>query len=178
MLWVRSYSRWDRIEWAIGSRDDLYACRLESRLGRVRFGWYEAGGEPDLDGWSESLNEFNRDDYIWKVDSFWAWEALGFRVGTFGRSGGTNLHLHVFETPTWFPIMLFAVTPAIVARGFIARGLRSRHSAAQRCVRCGYDLRGTPATGSDSVSGMSSKDCPECGFRGPASSKEGETSHA
>ena len=54
----------------------------------------------------------------------------------------------VVAVPHWFLLLLFGTWPASVA---YRRQHRSRHFAAGRCPKCGYDLRATPDR------------CPECG---------------
>ncbi len=53
-----------------------------------------------------------------------------------------------FTLPTWLPILLFGLWPAIAS----ARHIKRRYFTQHICRKCGYDLRATP-------SGI----CPECG---------------
>lgn len=55
-----------------------------------------------------------------------------------------------FSIPTWLPVLLFGLWPAIA----LIRHIKRRYFTHGVCRKCGYDLRGTP-------SGV----CPECGDR-------------
>ena len=76
-----------------------------------------------------------------------AWEFAGMQFEEKqGLLGNGMLYIHL---PFWFVFSLFATYPAVAfIRGPLRRYRRRKRG---RCVKCGYDLRGTPER------------CPECG---------------
>jgi hypothetical protein len=97
----------------------------------------------------------------------WWWspyQSNGFSIDIIERSGDgvswsgfayrtTRLGFRAIILPCWFVVVLLVALPAPM----LARGLRRlRRRLANRCVNCGYDLRGSPGQ------------CPECGVVPPS----------
>jgi hypothetical protein len=76
----------------------------------------------------------------------WLFFGFGAYKETF-RSG----YQHSIVLPLWFLAIAFAVMPGVAVRRVRREVRAERRRAENRCVACGYDLRGSPGP------------CPECG---------------
>lgn len=63
------------------------------------------------------------------------------------------------SVPHWFPILLFGTLPSSWLLRWLRRRRRRRWTEANRCSRCGYDLRATTGR------------CPECGTPVPVNTE-------
>jgi hypothetical protein len=89
---------------------------------------------------SETVLDFGVVEY----DDYWSDSRLGHFLGTAGQP----LHFNGSSIPLWLAIVITGAPPIL---WIIMRAIRRRKFAPGHCVRCGYDLRATPAR------------CPECG---------------
>ena len=119
-----------------------FRSKLEVIAGRPSYEWnYHARSRPD------------------------GWELWGLQVqrSTSQQSRSESLNIYV---PCW---LVTAVLGAALAGAALRQSRKGRHrEAADRCIRCGYDLRATPGR------------CPECGqlATGSAASAAEERPHA
>ena len=95
--------------------------------------------------WREEYS-ITRSDFVEKT--------LGFQVCWWSDPGPGTTELHCITIPIWFVILLCVPLPAIWLRRRLRRRYRLRHGL---CIKCGYDLRATPASGK----------CQECGTQVP-----------
>jgi hypothetical protein len=156
-LWVRSYWRYDGVAHVSVSGDQQEV--FESNYGELghysnHFGrsmpelltlprWYSYTKPSDSNGGPSSFarqNQFVQFDWV-----------PGFGYANYE----TSLNDYVYRSlwfPHWFPVLLFAILPALRLRSILRT--RRRHRCGL-CPQCGYDLRATPER------------CPECGHAAP-----------
>jgi hypothetical protein len=180
-LWAWSYVRGDawysrRLCW-----EAPYLWRRESMLvsGRGGIGWIKRDGSVPQNEMLARLAVQRFEDEIahpvglfprhwgWSTSSAWypfvqelppkVWDRLGFQFGTQSTpptaAWGPGVCCAVV-IPYWFVFLVAAAVPAGRAvERLRGRARRRRRTLLRRCVRCGYDLRG------------SSGQCPECGER-------------
>jgi hypothetical protein len=133
-----------------GDRGPYYAGYLVLGQGKV----YLLDGIPADAPYEGQLQEQQPSRWWWSP-----YQSNGWTIDVVERSGDgprwagfayrtTRLGLHAIILPCWFIMTLLVALPAPV----MARRLgRLRRRRANRCVNCGYDLRGSPDR------------CPECG---------------
>jgi hypothetical protein len=155
VLWVRSYWRYDQVNWfsadnglCLASGDGVFAVMFGPNYkgpGAVQWppGWryrnYAALGPDGLPGQIQiaSHRRLKRLNLAYDANRLVA-----------AGEGPAYYSSHRFYFPHWLALLILAAVPA--SRAWRARR-RRRTIAAGRCARCGYDLRATPGR------------CPECG---------------
>jgi hypothetical protein len=173
-FWLRSYSRWDGIDWHRGH----YAVQLRSASGVIAFQRAESASRPIFWEWNfwtqpkpsptvETKDPMGVPDFIGLINDdvefwgryWWAPEPVFQSVGFAAYRSGSIRHRSGYsvpsrpgcwavETPYWFWIIISAILPG---RHLTQNFLRQRRRMAGFCAKCGYDLRATPGL------------CPECG---------------
>ena len=151
-LWLRSYLASDEIRWG----------RMHSPTTIVWWKCYSAGGTVGI---GRTTITFPRE---LPADDVEEWSRRGVRVQSYSTTPSVTLLANLIvgwieegftdnrrrvdsstlQVPYW---MLMGAACAMPARRWFASRRRSRCIALARCLRCGYDLRGTPNR------------CPECG---------------
>ena len=147
------------LDWTVQPRAG-YGVDVSSSRGRFRFGLDVYRDTPPMP-WPGRLlviHEANRAElrYYGSKYSFlpdWPFlkERLGFDVV---RRVGVHTDNYYLTLPHWFVMILCMPFPAIWVRRRMRRRHRLRHAL---CLKCGYDLRATPAGGK----------CQECGMTVP-----------
>ena len=165
LLWVRSYWWGDNFNVARWTTDGSIihqrAVHLVSGKGGVclltaflQFAPSESYDEVVTDGWPRPFHIPSEPNKYAGNYNFASWRdsggrvLLGFGYDTRPTNGIGAASIHALIVP--WPVVILAVgLPALwYHRSVRRRALRLRRS---QCVRCGYDLRGTPGR------------CPECG---------------
>jgi hypothetical protein len=176
IMWIRSYSRWDAVDWYRGSR----VFQLRSAQGLLAFQRRELDGGPifwklgfwtqrkpapvvwDSAKYSDVLGIVTDEMFFWDRFS-WEGEAV-FNVAGFAAYRAEGLKIGneliippqpgcwALETPYWFWVVITAILPLHRARRSLWRRRRVRLGL---CAKCGYDLR------------ASFNRCPECGLATP-----------
>ena len=151
-LWIRSYFRYDRVEY-VGPRDEQrrYLCiTLDSLLGAFSISVFEyrevvvndrSTGYTGVKFETNPAYKYVRSRPGWGLDRFdWNWEEVDWVDLEWTSVKG--------ELPYWCP-WLASGLPLAVAYGLRRRRMGRRGAGC--CLRCGYDLRASPDR------------CPECG---------------
>jgi hypothetical protein len=81
----------------------------------------------------------------------WEFLRLGYWADEDSGREGVSRGSYILIVPEWALIAVFLVWPAMWARGVLRRRRRGRWAREGRCIKCGYDLRGSAGR------------CPECG---------------
>lgn len=156
ILWARSYSTMDSLDWyrhpkpPVRTYDDLRG--LFSQYGSIGFGYVRVDhpGPPEFpSGWRYSSNP--------PLGVGWPrrFRFLGFgtwRLEYPANPGMGTMHVSGLELPHWLLAMLLATAPAMAARRMWLARRRRRRLKTGLCAECGYDVR------------ASADRCPECGF--------------
>ena len=157
-MWARTYIVTDYVSWhGVGTFKDAPADRawfVSTGRGGLLMQWLDKplgpGGQPPERSWR------------WHTDTpmpigggahlSHLWQRRGFTYRNDGAMsrGGTMGH-HYVAAPIWFIALITAVLPAFWLTQFQRRRTLRRRAGENRCMSCGYDLRGTPDR------------CPECG---------------
>jgi hypothetical protein len=143
VLWVRSKSRLDEVEYArahgVVYLRSVNSCivlsRIDSSLASTSTGWGYTSREL---GWIAGLGT----------------SGFSYTATTFATAMGTYTE-RSWAMPHWAAIVATLVLPMIVVVRCRLRDGRARHG---HCPACGYDLRATPDR------------CPECGTESAAPS--------
>jgi hypothetical protein len=160
VLWVRSYVAHDAL---LFGRDRAYW--IMPQRGVLHFGSHErfiapSGWTPRDIGTVGRLSSFSTHWYArfvqndTKMGTHWTWGRFGiarevsanFTYPLLGLDSVSRTHR--LQIPLWSFALSLMVPPMIKAKRHITA---RRRAALSRCMRCGYDLRATPAR------------CPECG---------------
>jgi hypothetical protein len=152
LLWARSYWVYDLVAHEAYSG---LGTELISVSGRVVFYHFNSYMDsPPAQEWAfVPIPADSRQGLsLWREFDFSSaphfWTRMGFRAVSRPQFGpGTSLV--IVAVPHWSLALLLLVAPAFM--GSIAARKR-RRLVAERCVKCGYDLRGSPER------------CPECGL--------------
>lgn len=171
VLWVRSYCRADSVSWRTyrGGNYDGFSRNpwVRSNRGGLIFSvndkaFHYNGGPPSEEGpWPPSWVSHPADaqlglDKAAAVRSPFGVNLAGFGFGRYHSRSSTVDGWAVYRqtivaVPHWFPLLVLSVPLALrVRRAVVARQAR-RRVRANRCGRCGYDVR------------TSAGRCPECG---------------
>jgi hypothetical protein len=147
--WARSYRVADALYWIARTRQSVVG--FDNTRGQVVFARFWVISGPDPLGTAGLHHDVLPPDDLHSsaghVDL--DWQFLGFFVkATRSRqnvSGPSVVRDLIIAVPTWFPVLILTLPPAI----WLKR-LRARYRQFGRCTQCGYDLRATPER------------CPEC----------------
>ncbi|MDB5295833.1 MAG: hypothetical protein JWO31_1816 [Phycisphaerales bacterium] len=143
MLWVRSWSVADLLDYDTGVRGGTYHADLEQGgVVLVKARWESAENRPA--GWTH--HRITGRDVSAELGGY-HFPAFGTPDVQWGE-GGRDRYSALLRLPFWMAAALFAGPPASYLRR--ARRAAARHSAGL-CPACGYDLRASPGL------------CPECG---------------
>ena len=152
VLWVRSYRYYDgigrmNVNAVHGNRSDLTFHGIACAEGHVTLARIETqqfrSVDPPLSGWYR--NHERRQWLTWITPNAWG---FGLSWATIKYTSGMVQTTTAWSVPLWLVATLCAILPATA---LARRRRRSGRVAGGYCVRCGYDLRATPAR------------CPECG---------------
>ena len=144
-LWAWSYRRLDVVKW----RGNKAAASVLTFHGGFHVGWahwVNPGGRATGFAYDHMPAEHLPRNFDFVARCAWRRRLAGFAVGFDATpAGDRGVHLRV---PLASVACVAAVAPLLAWR---RRARRARRVSRGLCVRCGYDLRGTPGA------------CPECG---------------